>query len=115
MKQQLFTVYDNKARAYQQIFMAPTLAAGMRAFSDVVQDPNTSLAKHPADYTLVQVGEFNENSGILTPKPGGPFPVASAKDFIPDQQQIFEDPAQRIEEITLENDLVNGEKINAAT
>lgn len=110
MIQKLFTIYDNKARCYQSIFMAPTLPAGMRMFADAISDPNSSLARHPADFTLVEVGTFDERLGNVNKKEGGPHPVAPATDFIMDTTHAFPDPAEKI---VMEGLTVNGEDIDA--
>ena len=43
----------------------PATGAAIRAFSDAVNDPQTVLSRHPGDYVLYQVGEFNDSDGTL--------------------------------------------------
>ena len=39
----------------------------VRAFGDIVNDPRTMINKHPADFTLVSVGEVDDAVGVLRP------------------------------------------------
>ena len=38
----------------------------IRTFSDCVQDSSHAFNRHPTDYTLFQIGEFDDNTGIIT-------------------------------------------------
>ena len=72
MKQKIFPVYDSKAGAFASPFFMPTLGMATRAFSDECNNPTSSLNKHSEDYTLFELGEFDDASGKLevysTPK-----------------------------------------------
>ena len=63
MLYQMFVQYDSKADAYSLPFWALTVPAGVRAFSDMALNPETLVNRHPADFTLFHVGEFNDVSG----------------------------------------------------
>lgn len=59
----IFSVYDSKAEAYLQPFFTNTDGAAIRMFSDVVNDPDHGFSKHPGDYTLFSLGEWDEVTG----------------------------------------------------
>ena len=61
-----FAVYDSKATAYMSPFFFPHAGQAIRAFSDTVNDPSTSLNRHPGDFTLFQIGEFDDETGVFT-------------------------------------------------
>ena len=61
----IFSVWDAKTEAYMQPFFSPTVGSGIRAFTDACSDPNSMLAKHPGDFTLQLVGEFDDATGTL--------------------------------------------------
>lgn len=61
MKHLLFTVYDEKAEVFLPPFFVPTIGLATRAFSDCVNTPDHQFGKHPADYTLFQLGEFYDH------------------------------------------------------
>lgn len=59
------TIYDVKAQAYLPPFFLPNLDMGIRVFSDCLEDKTHQFSKHPEDYTLFTVGEFNDENGGL--------------------------------------------------
>jgi len=66
-----FTIYDNKAEAYLNPFFMGTTGEALRAFTDAVNDrnnPNSNLTRHPADYQLFEIGEFENGTGNLLNK-----------------------------------------------
>lgn len=63
MKIKVFSVYDSKVQAYMQPFFATTVGAATRSFSDACLNEESQFAKHPEDYTLFQVGEFDDSEG----------------------------------------------------
>lgn len=65
----LFSVYDDKAKAYMSPFFAATAGLAIRSFSDAIADSNTSVSKYPADFTLFELGEFDDQTGTITPHP----------------------------------------------
>jgi len=73
-KIQMFTIYDKKAVAYNTPFYYLQKGQAIRAFEDAINDPQSPFAKHPEDYCLFQVGEWNDTTGVVTPFPN-PVPV----------------------------------------
>ncbi len=65
MEHKIFTVYDEKAKAFLPPFFLPQIGMGTRVFSDCVNDPTHQFNKHPADYNLYHIGEFDDNSGKI--------------------------------------------------
>lgn len=65
MKLLAYSVYDEKAAAYLQPFFAPTRGLAIRSFADAVNDETHAFHKHLADYTLFEVGEFEQNLGTF--------------------------------------------------
>lgn len=59
----VFAVYDTKAGAYMTPYFAPTTGVGVRLFVDVVSDVETMFHKHPEDFTLYEVAEWDEYKG----------------------------------------------------
>lgn len=69
MKHLVFTIYDIKAKAYLQPFMSINLGVAIRSVTDCLTDKNHQFAKHPADYTLFHISDFDDNTAIYTPVP----------------------------------------------
>lgn len=65
MKQQVFAVFDSRLGAYMVPFYAPSIGVAVRMFSDACGDANSALAKHPEDYTLMHLGEWNDDTGAF--------------------------------------------------
>lgn len=66
----LFAVFDSKAALFGQPFSDQQEGSAIRNFSDAVNDssnPNNLWNKHPEDFSLFQIGEFDNNSGELIP------------------------------------------------
>lgn len=92
MQHHLFTVYDDKSEAYLQPFFLQTIGQAIRAFTDCANDPNHQFGRHPADYTLFELGSFDDsNAGFAlydTPKN-----IGKALEFVshnPHQNSLFE-------------------------
>lgn len=70
MHQNLFTVFDLVSSSYGALFLAPTTGAAIRMFSDLVADADTLYGKHPQDFALYHLGNFDLSSaefGLLSP------------------------------------------------
>lgn len=61
----MFVVYDSKAEAYNSPFFLKSRGEALRGWSDTVNDPQTMFYKHPSDFTLFEMGEFDENTGEI--------------------------------------------------
>lgn len=67
MKTRVFSVYDSAAKCYSHPFYVPREEQALRAFTDATNSPNHEFGKHPADYTLFLLGEFDDADGTYTP------------------------------------------------
>lgn len=62
----VFSVYDVKAGAYLSPFFARTAAVAVRMFCSAVRDNAHDFHKYAEDYSLFEIGAFDESSGELT-------------------------------------------------
>lgn len=67
MKIKMFAVHDSKAEAYLQPFSMRSKGEAIRAFQNSVNDPQTQFNKYPADFTLFEIGEYDELTGQIIP------------------------------------------------
>ena len=81
MKVKVFSVRDEKANSFGQPFFAVNDNIARRMFSDLVEDPKSMVARHPDDFKLYSLGEFDDNSGELSPLAQPEF-LAHGVDFI---------------------------------
>lgn len=67
MKVKVFAVYDSKLEAYLAPQFMQTNGQMVRAWETAVNDPSTQFSKHPADFTLFAIGEYDDATGDLIP------------------------------------------------
>ena len=60
-----FSIFDSKLGKYFAPTFMPSRGIAIRQFSDQAMDENTPIGKHPADYTLFEVGQFDDDKGVL--------------------------------------------------
>lgn len=63
MKLRVCTIFDRGVQAHGRPFFVPHTNAAMRAFTDEVNNTQSDLFKHPADYDLFELGEFDDSTG----------------------------------------------------
>lgn len=69
MKQQVFCVLDTKTQYFNLPFFQPTISSGQRLFHQLSSDKETLVGRYPADFNLIHVGEFDDETGQLIPLP----------------------------------------------
>jgi len=61
----MFSVYDSKAGAYTQPFYAVNSRVAVRMFTELANDPKHTFGMHPEDFTLFELGSFDDQSGRI--------------------------------------------------
>lgn len=61
----MFAVYDSKVGAYMAPFFMQSSGQALRAFIDTAQDKETQIGKHPEDFTLFELGEYDDSCASL--------------------------------------------------
>lgn len=59
----VFTIYDSKVGAFKAPFLAQSKGQALRDWTDAVNDPKMAFHKHPEDYTLFELGEYDDQTG----------------------------------------------------
>lgn len=62
----IYTVHDSKAEAYLPPFFSSAHGLAIRGFEDAANKEGHPFNQHPGDYTLFHVGEFDEQTGIIS-------------------------------------------------
>lgn len=65
MRLQIMTVYDGKAEAYSTPQFFRAVGEGVRSFQDGVNTPDSELGKHPEDYSVFHLGQFDPLTGSI--------------------------------------------------
>lgn len=65
MRYKILTVRDRAIDAYGQPFYATSVGGAVRSFSDEINNARegNQLNKHPEDFDLFLLGEFDDNTG----------------------------------------------------
>lgn len=58
----LFSVYDSKAEAFLPPFFQQSTNSSIRAFTDLVNSKDHAFGLHPEDYTLFELGSWNDST-----------------------------------------------------
>lgn len=67
MKLKMFSVFDTKMAVFANPFYDQREESAIRSFSDAVNDPNPNNMwnKHPEDFSLYMIGEFDNDTGEI--------------------------------------------------
>lgn len=57
------SVYDSKVKVWSQPHLFVNRGAMLRAWEEAANDPQSPFSKHPADFTMFVVGEWNDETG----------------------------------------------------
>lgn len=82
MLHKLFAIRDDKAEAYMAPIQFVTRGQAVRWFSDLMHDSNQELSKHPEDYKLMWLGDYDAEHGVLGPSPDGPQFIVAGLDVM---------------------------------
>jgi hypothetical protein len=77
----IFCVYDCKVEAYGTPFFFKNKGEALRGFSEISNDIKTQIGKYPADFTLFEMGDYDEHTGTFSIYPAK-VSVATAIEFV---------------------------------
>lgn len=80
MIMKIFSIYDSKIEAHNTPFFMSTIGQATRAFTDETNNTQSLLHKHPEDYTLFELGEFDDQNATFAMHPT-PKSIGLALDF----------------------------------
>lgn len=62
-----YSIFDQKALQYHPPFFTSTDGAAVRSLLDLVSDVQTTIGRHPSDYVLYYVGDYDDQKGAMLP------------------------------------------------
>ena len=68
MRLNIYTIFDSASGAYIRPFYAQSDGQALRSFTDISQDADHEIGKHPEDYSLFRIGTYDDNKGQLHPE-----------------------------------------------
>ena len=66
MKVQIISVYDSKTKVFGQPQYFINIPTALRSWGDTVNNPQDTTYKHPEDFTLFHLGEYDDENGTFT-------------------------------------------------
>lgn len=66
MKMKMYSIYDEKSLTYNKPFHFPNDETMERTMIDLVLKDDNDVGKHPEDYLCFCIGEFDDDTGVLT-------------------------------------------------
>ena len=79
MKLKVIAVFDSAAQAFTRPVFFNTTGQALRGFTDEVNNRDSELGKHPEDYSLYQLSEFDDTFGTFE---GVPTILCRGKDAV---------------------------------
>lgn len=64
----VFCIRDSKMEIFGVPFFMAKVEGAIRAFNDLANDARSSINKHPEDYCLYEIGEYDDEKGELIKK-----------------------------------------------
>lgn len=58
----MYCVYDGKAKFFEKPFFMRNNGEALRAWATVASDKSTSIGMYPADFSLFEIGSYDELS-----------------------------------------------------
>jgi len=77
----VYSVFDDAARVFKFQFFRSRDGEAIRYFADGVQAEKTEMHKHPQDFSLFVLAEFNDETGLFSPL-SIPERISRALDFV---------------------------------
>jgi hypothetical protein len=87
-----FAFHDRKIGVYGQPFFMAHIGQAIRAAIELGEDRNTIIGRHPADYQLIQIGEYNDATGEFVNLPHNI--LGTVVSFLPSVQPLIQPAVQ---------------------
>lgn len=87
MKLLAFSLFDTKASYFHAPFFMSHRGQAIRACMDLGADLNTTVGRHPVDFALYEIGEFDDQTGTVTHL--APVNLGLVQSFLPPPQPVF--------------------------
>lgn len=98
MTLKMFSLLDIKTGIFNTPFFMAHAGQAIRACIDLGQDMATTVARHPADFMLVDLGTFDDQTGTVAT--GVPLQLGTVASFLPAPQPAADLFYQRVAERT---------------
>jgi hypothetical protein len=76
-----YSIYDSKVGSYMQPFFVRSKGEAIRMVMNELTREDSNLTKYPADFTLFEIGEYDDSNGNLSTPEVGPTNVGVLIEF----------------------------------
>ena len=94
MKLNAYTIYDVASGIYMRPFFSQADGQAVRGFKDIATDADHEIGKHPEDYTLYRIGNFNDTTGKMAGEELEK--LATALEMVSDSRQVNQDNIEQL-------------------
>lgn len=102
MKVKVFAVLDLKVSAYMSPFTSGHAAQAVRSFEAACKDSNSQFSKHPEDFVLCEIAEFDDSTAQFV-NHKSPVHLCAAYDFVAREHQALKSKISSLEAQSAEN------------
>ena len=95
MRLNVYTIFDTATGAYMRPFYMQSDGQATRAFKDLAVAADHEIGKHPEDYSLWRIGQFNDNKGVLVPEDKEC--LATALELVAIEQNVNRDNLEKLD------------------
>jgi hypothetical protein len=97
--QQIYCIHDACANAYLKLMFSPNQGLILRSLVDELSRPDSDFLRHPDDYTLFLMGEWDDVTGDIKPLTT-PKKIGRINEFIPNNTPSTESDRDSEETVT---------------
>lgn len=76
----VFSIFDSKVGSYLSPFFMRSKGEAIRALTGELSNENSNICKYPSDFTLFEIGEYDDTKGAINPV--DPISVGVAIEFV---------------------------------
>lgn len=81
MKHKAFSIRDSKTGVFNPPFWTPHTGQAMRTLQELANDSKTQIGKYPEDFQLYEIGEYDDELGLMYPREA-PHQIATAGELV---------------------------------
>jgi len=64
-KMMVYSIYDSKVCFFDRPLFMRNRGEAMRAWEEAANNAESKVSAHPHDYALMELGEFDDNTGLF--------------------------------------------------
>lgn len=87
MMLKIYSIYDAKSMAYETPICFRAKGEALRWFTELSNDPDKICRKFPEDFTLFELGDYDNEKGILHPYKDS-VPLGKAIEFLKGDKDV---------------------------